>query len=923
MPPLAEDGALFAANFRLMGLTEYRRKRNFRVTSEPKGAGRATTSHRAARKSRTRRLSFVVQKHAASHLHFDFRLELDGVLKSWAVPKGPSLNPAEKRLAMQVEDHPLEYARFEGVIPPGEYGGGTVMIWDEGAWEPVDDGPAGYRDGALKFTLFGQRLKGRWMLVRRGGKRGDPEERHWFLFKERDEFAAPDVDVTAKETVSVTTGRDMDAIARQADRVWGRDGEQPRNGRARVPARSGVRRNQGKKRGKVKLDTGDRAAITKELRRLGKKGSWPKTMPVQLATLAEQTPAGEDWLHEIKFDGYRMLCMIQDGKARFVSRNGKDWTSRFDDLSSAAGQLPVIQAVLDGEVVIMQSDGTTSFQALQNAFQSRGYYAFDLMYLNGYDVRAAAIEDRKALLQRIIPDDADSIKFSEHVVGNGPEFFTQAARLKLEGVICKRLGRPYVGGRGLDWLKVKCSLREEFVVGGFTAPSGSRTNFGALLLGYYDRQKKLRYAGRVGTGFDQRSLEELHERFLPLVRKTSPFEDLSGNTGAARGVTWLAPSLVAQVRFSNWTDERQLRHPAFQGLREDKAARDVVRDDPVPAPAVKSAKTAKTMPKTKLQPKTRKTRTTTQDQDTELRATDVAAASDAVAGVRLSHPDKVLYPEQGVTKLDLARHYELVAEWMLPHVENRLLSLVRCPSGHAQKCFYQKHPGDGTPEMLRRFSVVEKQKTEEHLALYDLPGLVSLVQMGVLEIHTWGSQADQLEKPDRLIFDLDPDPAVEWPHVVNAAKEMRLLLEDLDLVSFLKTTGGKGLHVVVPIRRRTSWEDAKAFCRAVAELTVAAAPDRYVATMSKAARRGKIFVDYLRNDRGATAIAPYSTRARPGATVSVPIAWDELTNRLTSDYFHVANIARRLARLKEDPWQDLARTNQTITASMMRKLSVR
>ena len=922
-----------------MRLTEYRRKRDFRVTAEPRGG----------RGPRHKQLQFVIQKHAASHLHYDFRLELDGVLKSWAVPKGPSLDPATKRLAMQVEDHPLEYGNFEGIIPQGEYGGGTVMLWDHGAWEPIEDGAKSLRNGSLKFTLHGEKLQGKWMLVRKGGKRGENDERHWFLFKERDEFANPDVDVTESMPLSVTTERDLDEIAKQAKRVWGPGGGQASNARHKlknasksVPTKaasaSGLKHKntvgnghatngsflpKSAKPAKVLLP--NRSNIARELRRLhGKRARMPKSQDVQLASLTDDAPDGDEWIHEIKFDGYRMLCRIDGEKVRFVSRNGRDWTTKFSNLVEAAGKLPVTSALLDGEVVVMQADGTTSFQAMQNAFQSSAsapflYYAFDLLYVNDQDVRHLPIEARKQLLHTLVANGAaGEIRYSDHVVGQGPKFFAEAARLHLEGIISKRLGRPYREGRGFDWLKIKCSLRDEFVIGGFTQPSGSRSNFGALLLGYYDPTRQFIYAGRVGTGFDERTLESLYKQLTKLVQKQSPFVNLSGQTGQARGVTWIKPSLVAQIQFSNWTTERQLRHPVFQGLREDKAAEDVVREDPISPPIAVTFKKAAVKTKSaangrsKISPKVQGSAGRTSP-----------SQSPEVAGVILSHPDKLLYPDDGISKLDMAHYYEQVAKWMLPHVRNRLLSLVRCPGGSGQKCFFQKHPGEGASHHLRRFEVPEKHKSEEHLSVDDLAGLIALVQMGVLEIHIWGSQADQFEKPDRLIFDLDPDPAVEWPQVVIAAKEVRLLLKELGLVSFLKTTGGKGLHIVVPIQRRTNWTDAKAFCRSVADFLVAAAPDRYIATMSKAARKGKIFVDYLRNDRGATAIAPYSTRNRPGATVSLPITWEELGPKLTSDYFTIRNLPDRLAKQNKDPWADMAKTSQAITSEMLRRLKIR
>lgn len=893
-----------------MGLTEYRRKRDFGVTSEPRGG-------RVAKRAR-RGLAFVVQKHAASHLHYDFRLELGGVLLSWAVPKGPSLDPSTKRLAMHVEDHPIEYGGFEGIIPKGEYGGGTVLLWDKGTWEAVDDAEQGYRDGALKFDLHGEKLKGRWMLVRKGGKPA-VDDKTWFLFKEKDKFAKPDSDIAESKPLSVVTKRSLEQIASDADRVWATNGEVGKKGRSRVSNTKTVSKAEAngavrKKKKPVKLAIADKKAIAKKLKEYGEKQPRvPSSHGVELATLVDAAPAGEGWMHEIKFDGYRMLCRIEGGKAQFISRNGKEWTSKFGELPSEVQALPVKTAILDGEVVVLEEDGKSSFQALQNAFQTSGdalfyYYIFDLLHLDGVDLTGAPLEARKEILSRLLKKQKGSVRYSDHVLGNGPAFFEQASKLSLEGIISKRLGRPYVAGRGDDWLKIKCSLREEFVIGGFTKPEGSRTHFGALLLGYYDGGGDLVYAGRVGTGFSDATLEELHEKFRKLIQKTSPFSNMKGTTGQARGVTWLKPALVGQVQFSNWTGDKQLRHPSFQGLREDKPAKKVIRDEPVSSESIESTKRA-----TGTSKSPRKGRTAKNDAQN-------VTGSNEVAGVALSHPDKVLYPEDGYSKLDLAKYYEIAAEWMLPHVAGRLLSLVRCPAGSGQKCFFQKHPGEGTSELLSRTSVEEKNGPEDYLSVKDLPGIISLVQMGVLEIHIWGSRADNFEKPDRLIFDLDPDPAVKWPQVVASANEVRLLLRELGLESFLKTTGGKGLHIAVPIERRTSWDEAKAFCKAVADLMAAAAPDRYIAKMSKAARKGKIFVDYLRNDRGATAVAPYSTRAKPGGTVSVPISWDELTAKLHSDHFTIKTLPARLAKLKADPWEGITDVKQSLTASMLKRL---
>ena len=892
-----------------MGLTEYRRKRDFKVTKEPRGG-------RVAKRAR-RGLAFVIQKHAASHLHYDFRLELDGVLLSWAVPKGPSLDPATKRLAMHVEDHPIEYGDFEGIIPEGEYGGGTVLLWDKGTWEPVDDAQEGYRDGALKFELHGEKLSGKWMLVRKGGKRA-PEEKNWFLFKEKDEYAKPGSDIAKSGPLSVVSGRDLDEIASDADRVWGPKGEVKGKRRAlksKVKNEPEARNGTPRKPKPQTLSAADKAAITKKLKEVGEKQSRvPLKQAVELATLIDKPPTGDSWMHEIKFDGYRMLCRIVDGKAQFISRNGKEWTAKFADLPTEVLSLPVNNALLDGEVVVLEEDGKSSFQALQNAFESTEavtfyYYVFDLLHLNGFDLTDAPLEDRKEILKRLLRKSKGAIRFSDHVIGNGEAFFDEASKLGLEGIISKRLGRPYTPGRGNDWLKVKCSLREEFVIGGYTKPEGARSHFGALLLGYYNRSGELVYAGRVGTGFSDVTLKELHQKFQKLIQKSSSFSNLRGTTGQARGVTWLMPELVGQVQFSNWTGDQQLRHPSFQGLREDKVAKKVVRDEPVSSESITSTKRVTGASARASNGRSRSTKTASDSSENE------------VAGVTLSHPDKVLYPEDGFTKLDLARYYESAAEWMLPHVSGRLLSLVRCPAGSGQKCFFQKHPGEGTSELLARTEVAEKDGPEDYLSVKDLPGLISLVQMGVLEIHLWGSRADKFEKPDRLIFDLDPDPAVKWPEVVSSAKEVRVLLQELGLQSFVKTTGGKGLHVAVPIERRISWDDAKAFCKSVADLMVRAAPNRYIAKMSKAARKGKIFVDYLRNDRGATAVAPYSTRAKPGATVSVPLTWDELTAKLHSDHFTIKNLPTRLAKLKADPWGEISEVKQSITAGMLKQLA--
>lgn len=851
-----------------MSLREYQRKRQFQRTPEPRGEKHASVGR-----------SFVVQKHAASHLHYDFRLELAGVLKSWAVPKGPCLDPSVKRLAMQVEDHPVEYGSFEGIIPQGEYGGGTVMLWDQGEWEPVGDPVEGYRTGKLKFILHGQKLQGGWMLLRtRDKSRSDKERHQWLLFKERDDQAKPisECDVLEEMPVSVKTGRNLPDIAADRDRVWGE-----KRIAKKTPAHA-------------RLSAADG-------------GKMPAHIDVELATRADKAPPGDAWVHEIKFDGYRIVCRIDRGHVELMSRNQKDWTERFAAIANAARELPVRQAILDGEIVALRPDGVSDFQELQNAFQEHRvgalhYFVFDLLYLDGRDLTQAPLLERKELLAKLLTQKGipPSFHLSKHLAGNGPAFLREACKKGLEGIVSKRKDQPYVPGRGTDWLKVKCIRTDEFVIGGYTEPAGARKGFGALLLGYFSAKGNLNYAGKVGTGYDDRTLKTLLEKLQHLNRDASPFAD---RQRAPKGTHWVAPTLVAQVAFGSRTHEGILRHASFQGLREDKPAPEVTREDALPlAKVLRKGKPTKRLPS-----KVKRSSGPATNSDGEY-----DAAKQEYAGIRLTSPDKVLYPEQGITKLELASYYRMIAEWMLPHIADRPLVLVRCPEGRAQECFYQKHPGTGTPKALRQFPIKEKSKTEPYVLVDDVAGLISLAQIGALEIHAWGSRTDKLEQPDRLIFDLDPDPQVPWPRVVDGAHQVREFLEQLGLESFVKTTGGKGLHLVVPIQRRHDWDEAKAFCKAVADAIVRADPHRYTANMAKAARHGKIFIDYLRNGRGATAVVPYSPRARAGAPVSTPLAWAELTAHMRSDQFTLRNVLNRLKALKADPWGAIGSIRQSL-----------
>jgi bifunctional non-homologous end joining protein LigD len=867
-----------------VSLREYHRKRHFAKTPEPQG----TEAKMSGR-------SFVVQKHDASHLHYDFRLEDHGVLKSWAIPKGPHLDPSVKRLAMEVEDHPVEYGSFEGIIPQGEYGGGTVMLWDRGTWEPIGDAKEGFRTGRLKFKLFGEKLHGAWMLVRTN--RGDEKRQQWLLFKERDEFAKSGRrgDITASETLSVATGRDLDSIAADQDDVWSTNRKSP--GKAKTQPRENATDKKAKKSAPL-----------------------PKRINVQLATLVKEPPPGDEWIHEVKFDGYRIVCRIDGDIVQLFTRRHNDWTHRMPELVESLRRLDVQSAIIDGEAVVLRPDGTTDFQDLQNAFKGSGaamdYFAFDLLHLNGVDLTQWPLADRKARLATLLEAHRiPRVHFSDHIEGQARDFLKKGCAVKLEGIISKRRDSAYTPGRGFDWLKIKCIQTGEFVVGGYTEPSGSRTGLGALLVGVHDDAGKLRYAGKVGTGFDDATLTDLRKRLRPLERDDSPFADRKRAPGKTH---WVEPKLVAQIVYGSKTHEGILRHSSFQGLREDKSADEVTRDEPTPLKTAlrqggHTGRRPSVAPSVnRVTAKSRRAGSATSAND------DYDKSAETFRGHRLTSPEKILEPQGKITKLDLARYYAAIADWILPHMNDRPLVLVRCPEGRQKSCFYQKHPAAGTPEALRQIPVREKTKTENYVIADDLAGLIGLAQIGALELHAWGSRADKLELPDRLIFDLDPDPKVDWADVVHAAHEIREFLSQLELESFVKTTGGKGLHLVVPLLRRHAWDEVKEFCKNVAEAISAAAPDRFTANMSKAARHGKIFIDYLRNGRGATAVLPYSPRSRPGMTVSAPLAWEELTAKMHSDQFDIRTILDRVRSLRRDPWQGIFRLRQGLATPMKR-----
>ena len=841
-------------------LASYRAKRDFSKTAEPSGEISPEGN----------RHSFVIQKHAATRLHFDFRLELGGVLKSWAVTKGPSLNPEDKRLAVHVEDHPLEYGTFEGTIPQGQYGGGTVMLWDEGTWEAVGNAQRDFSKGNMTFSLHGKRLKGRWHLVRMRRRQGEGSRENWLLIKGKDEHANSAGDAAIeKYTTSVVSKRSMEAIAGSKGKTWTRRGARQKSA---VEAREAVAALKNKKAEKSKR------LVTPKLA-TGKRGKPPPDfVPPQLATLVTSPPSGDQWVHEIKLDGYRLIARIDRGHVRLITRAGNDWTEKFAELADDLASLRVDNTLIDGEAVHIKADGTLSFHGLQNALSTGKmervrYYAFDLLFLNGTDTRSLSLLRRKALLQKALKGAAAKILYSQHFEGSGDKVLGHACQLSLEGIVSKRADGIYRSGRSEDWLKSKCIKEQELVIGGYTEQPKHPGMLGALLVGYY-KDNELVFAGKVGTGFTQSEGRALFKRLEALRMQTSSFS--STPRELRRTARYVAPELVAHVNFSEWTPEGKLRHPSYQGLREDKPAPEVVRENEKPLAAVAPAKRRAPIA-------TRRTNT------------------NIVAGITITHPDRVLWPNSGITKLDLARYYEAVAPRLLAQGGDRPMSLVRCPQGDFGHCFFQRHAGEGMSVHIKGVTVEGHGEGKPYIYIDDVPGLVSLVQMGTIELHVWNAKVDTVKKPDRMIFDLDPGPDVTWERVKEAALEVRDNLKPLGLTSFLKTTGGKGLHVVVPFKTGPSWAETKSFARAFSEALAREAPDRFTINNRKAVRVGRIFIDYLRNDETASAVAAYSVRAREGSPVSVPIDWKELGSLDSGSAFGMNEALKR----RGDPWRSI------------------
>ena len=826
-------------------LAPYRAKRDFRRTPELEGAAATRTGAR-----------FVVHKHAATRLHYDLRLEIGGVLKSWAVTKGPSLDPKVKRLAVHVEDHPLSYTEFEGWIPKGQYGGGAMIVWDRGTWVPLGDLENDYQRGELKFRLDGEKLQGGWALVRLKGT--SDVDKGWLLIKERDIFAAPgaQADVTGEAPLSVLSGLSTEAI----------EAEPADDGRERKPLARKRRRKQHPER-----LAGAKRAVQ------------PEVPAPLLASLADEPPAGTGWIHEIKFDGYRTLCRLADGEARLLTRNGHDWTDRYGPVAESFAALPCRQATIDGELCVQNAKGVTSFSDLREALSEGAterlvFFAFDLLYLDGFDLTRTPLSARKSTLRVLIESvvgDRSPIQYSDHVAGDGAAFLAEAARLSLEGIISKREDSAYAAGRSSSWLKTKCVAAERFLVVGYTR-SAAAGGLGALLAAE-PVGDGLAYVGKIGTGYSTGEMERLLAALEPL-RRDDPVFTLVDPPGEK--AVWVEPQLLVEVQYRARTREGRLRGAVYKGLRSDTSAPAVARKGYV---------------------------------------------SDAdLASIWVTNPDRRMFGKGGPTKLDLALYYAQVADWIVPEMVSRPVTLVRCPTGKADDVFYQRHAMPGMPQGVREIALREEGSKEraDYIYIEDGKGLLSLSQFGVIEFHPWGCRVDKPEWPDRLIFDLDPDEALEWREVADAAHHIRDELAALGLVAFVRTTGGKGLHVVVPVERRTAWPAFKGFAQAFVLKLAAQSPNRYTASMSKKSRQRRIFIDYLRNGRGATAAASYSLRARTGFPVATPVDWAELSDIDDPAEFNYASVPDRLASLAVDPWRALEGSARRLTRAMEEKLGI-
>lgn len=861
-------------------LDEYNRKRDFDATPEPSGTVKAKARRSSKKSAAAHALQFCIQKHDATRLHYDFRLELDGTLKSWAVPKGPSLDPGIKRLAVHVEDHPLDYATFEGNIPEGHYGAGDVIVWDRGVWTPLSDPAEGYAKGKLKFELKGEKLGGVWNLVKTHipGK-----QEQWFLIKHQDGFARPETeyDVVKTEPHSVLSERTIVPNKRAAPKAYPKPVKE-------VPAK--------------------RPRPKKAVLNNAKVAELPESLKPELATFVESAPEG-DWRYEIKFDGYRIMARIEDGKVRLFTRNGHDWTHKLPRQAEALASLALESAWLDGEMVVANDAGVPDFQALQNAFETGRsgnivYYLFDVPFLNGMDLREVPVEQRRMALSTLLQRSEDEVlRFSEDFGETPDALLNTACQMQMEGLIGKRVGSSYLSRRSGDWIKLKCKRRQEFVVVGFSEPKGARSKFGALLLALHDEDSgELRYAGKVGTGFNEATLNSIYDQLLPLeVKKAAVVNPPTGFE--AKGVHWLEPVLLAEIAFADITREGSVRHAVFQGLRNDKPAMAITEERPAPAPHApanerKSAKPAKAATPGRQE-----------------------AASEASGKIRLTHPERVIDSSSGATKRDLADFYISIHDWILPQLAHRPVALVRAPEGIAGELFFQKN---ADRLAIPGIETMGKEYTGHPVMLINnVEALIGAVQMSTIELHTWNAVSKDLDHPDRFILDLDPDPALPWKSMVEATQLTLTVLDELGLKSFLKTSGGKGIHLVVPLTPKDDWDSVKSFSHAIVKHIAKLLPDRFSAVSGPKNRVGRIFIDYLRNGLGATTICAYAARARENLPVSVPIFREELKEIKGANIWTIRNLQERLGELDEDPWADLPNTRQTITAEMRRRIGIK
>ena len=839
-------------------LKTYREKRNFDITPEPAAGGVPNAGERA----------FVIQKHWAKRLHYDLRLELDGTMKSWAVPKGPSFDPSDKRMAVHVEDHPISYNSFEGTIPRGQYGAGKVIVWDKGVWMPLEDPREGYRDGKLKFKLRGHKLRGHWTLVRMKGQ-GDEKQEPWLLIKEKDSFVRPASEFSVVDEMP-------DSVKELADRPPARSAAAAKTAPAAAQAGSGPPAG-------------------------ARKSPLPDSLSPQLATLVDRPPRDADnWIYEIKFDGYRMLTRAQSGTVRLITRNGNDWTGKLPHLAQALQSMDLPDGWYDGEIIMPGDRLPADFQALQGAFDTARtadivYYLFDVPYCAGYDLRDVALQERRAVLQRVVERKPHGkVRFSAVFDARPEEVLESACRLGLEGVIGKRRNSAYVLRRSSDWVKLKCGQRQEFVIGGYTDPQGARTGLGSLLLGVHDSKGALLYAGNVGTGFNELVLRELRKQLEALGCAHSPF---AADAELPRKAHWVKPELVCEVAFGDWTRSGRIRHSVFHGLRSDKPAAAITREQPHrSAPVDRPARAAKPAAG-------------------GGKAKAAAAAVALPPSLRVSNPDRVIDAATGTTKIGLVRYYALVAPLMMEHLKGRPVALVRAPTGIAGELFFQKHAEryqmPGIEQLDRALYPGHPPMLEVATAL----GLLSAAQMNVIEFHTWNAVKSAIGKPDRMTFDLDPGEGVRWPQIQEAAQLVRGFLVELGLAGFLKTSGGKGLHVVVPIRKQFDWDTVKDFSQAVVQHLARTIPQRFVAKSGANNRVGKIFIDYLRNGFGATTVSAWSARSRPGLGISVPVRWDELARLKSGDHWTVGTVHTRLDA-GNTPWDDYETGRKGLGAAM-------